>query len=101
MGIGRGSRSAARTAGPGDPDRQPAPVGVSTKTDTVAARAVGASPARRRRTRRRYLTVAAFLSPWIVGFLLLYAYPMLKTLYFSFTRYDGGRTPPHWVGLFY
>jgi len=41
------------------------------------------------------------MSPWIVGFLLLYAYPMLKTLYYSFTRYDGGKTPPHWVGLFY
>jgi len=45
--------------------------------------------------------VAAVTSQRKVGFLLLYAYPMLKTLYYSFTRYDGGKTPPHWVGLFY
>jgi multiple sugar transport system permease protein len=73
---------------------------VSTKTDTIAARAAGRAPARRRRARRRYLTVAAFLSPWIVGFLLLYVYPMFKTLYYSFTKYDGGKAAPRWVGLF-
>ncbi|TMK93709.1 MAG: sugar ABC transporter permease [Actinobacteria bacterium] len=99
MGIGRRDRPAGRSAGPGDPDRQPAPVGVSTKTDAIAARAAGATPARRRRTRRRYLTVAAFMSPWIVGFLVLYAYPMLASLYYSFTKYDGGKAGPRWTGL--
>jgi len=72
---------------------------VSTKTDIVAARAAGAPPARRRRTRRRYLTVAAFMSPWIVGFLVLYVYPMLASLYYSFTKYDGSKAGPRWTGL--
>jgi multiple sugar transport system permease protein len=72
---------------------------VSTKTDTIAAGAAGATPARRRRTRRRYLTVAAFMSPWIVGFLVLYVYPMLASLYYSFTKYDGSKAGPRWTGL--
>jgi len=55
--------------------------------------------ARRRRTRRRYLTVALFMSPWIIGFLWLYVYPMLASLYFSFTKYDGLTGSPRWTGL--
>jgi multiple sugar transport system permease protein len=58
-----------------------------------------ATPARRRRRRRKALTVLAFLSPWIVGFLALYVYPMVASLYYSFTKYDGGRLAPRWVGL--
>jgi multiple sugar transport system permease protein len=72
---------------------------VSTKSDTIAPRAAGATPARRRRIRRRYLTVAAFMSPWIVGFLVLYVYPMLASLYYSFTKYDGSKAGPRWTGL--
>ena len=64
---------------------------MSTKTDIIAART---TPGRHRRTRRRYLTVAAFMSPWIVGFLVLYVYPMLASLYYSFTKYDGGKVAP-------
>ena len=56
-----------------------------------------ASPARRRRTRRRYLTVALFMSPWIIGFLAFTVYPMLSSLYFSFTSYDLLSTP-RWIG---
>ena len=42
--------------------------------------------------------VLAFLSPWIIGFLVFYVYPMLATLYYSFTHYDI-LSPPRWVGL--
>ena len=42
--------------------------------------------------------VLAFLSPWIIGFLAFYVYPMLATLYYSFTHYDI-LSPPKWVGL--
>jgi multiple sugar transport system permease protein len=56
-----------------------------------------ASPARRRRTRRRYLTIALFMSPWIIGFVAFTVYPMLSSLYFSFTSYDLLSTP-HWIG---
>jgi multiple sugar transport system permease protein len=55
--------------------------------------------ARRRRARRRYLTVLLFMSPWIIGFLWLYVYPMFASLYFSFTKYDGLLGSPRWTGL--
>jgi len=42
--------------------------------------------------------VLLFLSPWIVGFLAFYLYPMLASLYFSFTHYDI-LSAPKWVGL--
>lgn len=40
----------------------------------------------------------AFVSPWLLGFLVLTLYPILATLYFSFTEYRV-LTPPRWVGL--
>jgi multiple sugar transport system permease protein len=43
--------------------------------------------------------VLLFLSPWIVGFLVFVLYPMLATLYFSFTKYDLFGSP-QWVGAF-
>ena len=51
-----------------------------------------------RRLLRRYGVVFLFLSPWIVGFLAFYVYPMLSTLYFSFTQYNIIQ-PPKLVGL--
>ncbi|MEA2558034.1 MAG: multiple sugar transport system permease protein [Actinomycetota bacterium] len=53
---------------------------------------------RRRRSRRHYLTVSMFLSPWVLGFLMFVIYPMLASLYFSFTHYDM-LSQPQWVGL--
>jgi multiple sugar transport system permease protein len=38
------------------------------------------------------------MSPWIIGFLAFYLYPMLATLYFSFTRYNNLSTAT-WAGL--
>ncbi|WP_181766556.1 carbohydrate ABC transporter permease [Streptomyces albidus (ex Kaewkla and Franco 2022)] len=49
---------------------------------------------RRRETRAAY----AFLSPWIFGFVVLTAGPMLATLWLSFTNYDG-ITQPKGVGF--
>jgi multiple sugar transport system permease protein len=39
-----------------------------------------------------------FLSPWILGALLLFLGPMLASLYLSFTDYDLFSTP-NWIGL--
>ena len=39
-----------------------------------------------------------FLSPWILGFIGFYVYPMIASLYYSFTHYNF-LTPPQWVGL--
>ncbi|WP_233526125.1 carbohydrate ABC transporter permease [Actinomadura spongiicola] len=49
-----------------------------TRTGTAAARA----------RRRRRLRVLVFLSPWLVGFAIFFAYPLAATVYFSFTRYN-------------
>jgi multiple sugar transport system permease protein len=48
--------------------------------------------------RREAITGWLFASPWILGFLLLTAGPMLYSLYTSFTRYNIIRSP-QWIGL--
>jgi multiple sugar transport system permease protein len=62
---------------------------------------VTTAPLRRRshgaRWRRRR-TVLAFMAPWIVGFSVFIAYPLLTTVYLSFTHYDL-LEPSRWIGL--
>jgi multiple sugar transport system permease protein len=52
----------------------------------------------RRRALRRYRTVSLFMAPWIVGFAVFILYPMLASLYYSFTNYDL-LSQPRFVGL--
>jgi multiple sugar transport system permease protein len=52
----------------------------------------------RKRNTRHAVTVLLFMSPWLVGFVGLILYPMLSSLYFSFTRYSLLQSP-EWVGL--
>jgi multiple sugar transport system permease protein len=52
----------------------------------------------RSRRRRAALRTAAFLSPWLIGFAVFFAYPLVSTVYFSFMQYDGFR-PPVFNGL--
>jgi multiple sugar transport system permease protein len=47
--------------------------------------------------RRNTLVGLAFLSPWLVGFALLVAWPFAASLYWSFCRYDL-LSEPQWVG---
>uniref|UniRef100_A0AAU2JQW0 Sugar ABC transporter permease n=1 Tax=Streptomyces sp. NBC_00049 TaxID=2903617 RepID=A0AAU2JQW0_9ACTN len=47
----------------------------------------------RAKRRRAALRTVAFMSPWLIGFGVFFAYPLLSTVYFSFTKYDGFRTP--------
>lgn len=49
---------------------------------------------RRRETRSFY----AFISPWLIGFIVLTLYPVLSSLYYSFTDYDVIHDPV-WVGF--
>lgn len=39
-----------------------------------------------------------FISPWLVGFILWTAYPLVSSLFYSFTRYDLLR-PAQWIGF--
>lgn len=39
-----------------------------------------------------------FASPWIIGFFLFTLYPMLSSLYYSFTNYNLSQAP-EWIGL--
>lgn len=39
-----------------------------------------------------------FAAPWILGFLIFLAYPLIASLAYSFTNYSILR-PPHWIGL--
>ncbi|MHC0432951.1 carbohydrate ABC transporter permease [Streptomyces sp. O3] len=58
----------------------------------------GGRAAVKRRGRRENLAGYLFMSPWIAGFLLLTAGPMIASLYFAFTDYDLFH-PPEWIGL--
>ncbi|WP_216205048.1 carbohydrate ABC transporter permease [Amycolatopsis aidingensis] len=53
---------------------------------------------RARRSRRRRVTVLAFMAPALLGFLIFFGYPLIATLYYSFTDYDL-LNPPSWVGF--
>ncbi|MDD3059208.1 MAG: sugar ABC transporter permease [Sphaerochaeta sp.] len=52
----------------------------------------------RRKVWRENLSSYAFLTPWLLGFLVLTLYPMFYSLYLSFTKFNI-RTPPEWIGL--
>ena len=53
----------------------------------------GATQVQQGRTRAGYL----FAAPWIIGFFIFVAAPMLASLYWSFTNYSPPSTP-EWVG---
>ncbi|MFI1102631.1 carbohydrate ABC transporter permease [Streptomyces melanogenes] len=52
----------------------------------------------RAKRRRAALRTTAFMSPWLIGFGVFFAYPLISTVYFSFTHYDGF-TDPAFNGL--
>ena len=47
----------------------------------------------RSKRRRSALRTVAFLSPWLIGFGVFFAYPLASTVYFSLMKYDGFGTP--------
>jgi multiple sugar transport system permease protein len=47
---------------------------------------------------RKIMIGVAFMSPWLIGFLWLTIYPILASLYYSFTEYPI-LSDPQWVGL--
>lgn len=73
-------------------------------TTTVGASGTtpGAPPARqsasRRRRIRERLTVLSFMAPVLIGLALFLVYPLVASVYFSFTKFDLINVP-EWVGL--
>src|SRR5215470_8252978 len=53
---------------------------------------------RRRRRPRRSFIGYLFIAPLMLGLGVFHLYPMLLTIYASFTKWDG-LTPKHWIGL--
>jgi multiple sugar transport system permease protein len=51
-----------------------------------------------RQTTRNAVNGYAFISPWLIGLALFTIYPIIASLYYSFTRYDIVRAP-RWIGL--
>jgi multiple sugar transport system permease protein len=47
---------------------------------------------------KNHLSSYAFLSPWLLGLFVFTLYPMIYSLYLSFTEYNVLQ-PPKWVGL--
>lgn len=62
---------------------------------------MSASGTKRKRSassRRETLEFYLFISPWLIGLIVFLVYPLVSSLYYSFTRYEiGGR--PSWIGL--
>jgi multiple sugar transport system permease protein len=48
--------------------------------------------------RREALAFYILILPWVIGFVIFLGYPMVRSLYLSFTNYDL-LSPPVWVGL--
>ncbi|MFB6847061.1 carbohydrate ABC transporter permease [Streptomyces sp. NPDC056373] len=69
----------------------------TTAIPAEARRAPAAAP-RRRPKREREGAAWVFLSPWVLGAIVLTLLPMAVSLYLSFTDYDLF-SPPKWVGL--
>jgi multiple sugar transport system permease protein len=49
-------------------------------------------------SRRNLMHALVFIAPWIIGFILFTAYPILASLYYSFTDHDV-LTPSEFVGI--
>jgi multiple sugar transport system permease protein len=74
---------------------------IAAEHDIHASYAAGKTKRKRNRFLSRWETPGLgylFISPWLVGFLLLTLYPMLLSLYYSFTDYTLMK-PIKWVGL--
>jgi multiple sugar transport system permease protein len=64
----------------------------------AARPAIDRSKARRKAAWRRRRLVLLFMAPWIAGFGVFFGYPLVFSVYLSFTHYDL-LSPPRWIGL--
>ncbi|SDS64863.1 carbohydrate ABC transporter membrane protein 1, CUT1 family [Actinopolymorpha singaporensis] len=67
-------------------------------TDNRTSRRLSRRPRRHATARRNLRNGLLFISPWLVGLVVLQAYPFFMTAYYAFTDFDGLNFPPHWIG---
>ncbi|WP_410578072.1 carbohydrate ABC transporter permease [Amycolatopsis sp. lyj-108] len=65
----------------------------STMDSHVVASPSASSRTRKGNAARRRRTVFYFIAPAMLGFLIFFGYPLIATVYYSFTRYDLINTP--------
>ena len=66
---------------------------------SVATARAGAAPRMGKQARREELWFYLLISPWLLGFIVFIAGPILASSYLSFTHNDPVNWPPKWVGL--
>jgi multiple sugar transport system permease protein len=64
----------------------------------MAAHAGSRSTSWSREEKRNFWIGMAFISPWLIGFVVFTLYPLVSSFYYSLTRYDLIR-PPVFIGL--
>ncbi|MBM7503209.1 carbohydrate ABC transporter permease [Agromyces aurantiacus] len=77
---------------------EPEPAAQAGPPSGAAPAAVGRERGRRRAHRRNLFSALLFLSPWIVGFLVFTAWPMIYSAYLSLTDYDVINNP-EFIGI--
>ena len=63
-----------------------------------AATAVRPAPRRSRTALRRRLVILALIGPVLLGLLIFFVYPLIASVYYSFTSFNLV-SPPVWIGL--
>src|SRR5436853_4840353 len=71
---------------------------VAEATNSAVVPTVERRRAKKRAAWRHRRLVLLLLSPWLVGFSVFFAYPIVMSAYLSFNHYDL-LSPPRWVGL--
>ena len=71
---------------------------IASRTGRAGTLAVPVRPGLRRSQRRRLLTALAMLTPALLGLGLFFGYPLVASVFYSFTRYDL-LSDPQWIGL--
>src|SRR5215213_3830272 len=67
-------------------------------TSTTMSRPHVAAPPASTKRRSQRGTIALLMAPWFAGFLIFFVYPLVATVWYSFTRFDL-LSPPQFVGL--
>jgi multiple sugar transport system permease protein len=65
---------------------------------TAAVQPLDRTRARRKAAWRRRRLVLLLMAPWLIGFSVFFGYPLVMSVYLSFTHYDL-LSSPKWIGL--